>query len=93
MRLYPNCSETTVRIKSSTLSPERKAKFLKQLNALHYEDDKDMKFEMNVSEEKIFGVDCIVISGDAPYNNREEIDEVIAKYSEIKDDDIEEEEQ
>ena len=88
-----NCSEATIRI---DLRGEDKKKIRELVKKLEFEmtdaspsskdwdDEKDSKeFEMSegyVSEKDIFGIPILEITGDAPFNFGDEIQEMIKRY-------------
>ena len=93
--INPNCSEATVRLRIDNIPEETISKLLKEIeincgyhdNSTEDQDWDDQKVEKeydwgetSVWRNKVFGVDCINIKGDAPYNSSEEIKTIISKY-------------
>ncbi len=75
--LNPNCSEAVMRIRTDKMTPEQKDKLFKELETKFDSSENDEARDTSVSEEEIFGIPTIKIDGQMPYNNSEEIQEVL----------------
>ena len=94
MGINPNCSEATVRIKINDVDDKAVKELIAKLELEtnqeeesigEWDDEKTSKkefewYETYISEETMFGIDCIKISGDAPYNNGDQIADVIDRF-------------
>lgn len=75
--LYPNCSESTWRLRTDKLTKEEKKVLDEKL-----EDIKNFEWfgeETSIFGDEIFGIPAIVIDGDAPYNEYEKLEKELKK--------------
>lgn len=79
MMLYVSCSESVCRIRVDKLDPTKKEQLFDLLKNRFGQDAED-SYDTSVFEETLFGIPMIVIDGDAPYNNYEEIEEVLNNF-------------
>ena len=91
MLLNPNCSEAVMRIRTDKMKPEEREKLFKELEEKFDSGENDEADETSVSEQTIFDLPQIVISGGEPYNNSAKIRAVLDSYS-VEDEWISEEE-
>lgn len=63
--INPNCSELTVRFRTDKLTKKEEEKLFNALEVFV----KEYNYETAVSRDTIFGIKCITVDGDAPYNN------------------------
>ena len=87
--LYPNCSESTFRLKANNLSQERIDELIKDIKKLILEKQNDKGYEINEIEEvfdmenyetsvftdNIFDTKVITVKGDFPFNNSGELED------------------
>ncbi len=67
IELNPNCSEAVMRIRTDNLNECERGRLTNLLQEL--EKDEERWYHTGFSDETIFGVSCITIQGDVPYNN------------------------
>jgi hypothetical protein len=89
--LNPNCSEAVCRIRTDNLTEDEKialrAKIDKLVNGDEDKDEAGWQSDTSVYEETVFGIPCIKIDGDLPYNGSEELDgalEELPFFSKLK---------
>jgi len=84
-----NCSESTVRFATDKLTKIQEEKLYKALQDFVIE----YNYETWITREKVFGISCIKINGDGPYNGRKDMDVKLEKLDFMNKVKIEEEEQ
>ena len=84
----PNCSESIMRFRTDKLTEEQEEKLYETLRSFV---DK-YNYETSVYRNTIFGIKCITVDGDAPYNEPSKIMKEVEKLSFIKKVTIESEE-
>ena len=91
--INPNCSDATMRIDLTGQNSKKIEQLIKELRIRLSGDYKQRPGEWDGEEEntdpwsegyidrkRVFGIDALVITGDAPYNFGEEIGNVIKEY-------------
>lgn len=78
--LNPNCSESVLRIRTDKMNAFDKEKLYEELKKKFDSSENEDAGETFVDEDTIFGIPHIVINGDEPFNNREEIDKVLKEH-------------
>lgn len=87
--INPNCSEAIVRFRTDKLNQEEEAKLFEVIRA--YVDK--YNYETSVYRNMIFGIKCITVDGDAPYNDEDGLRGSVRKLKFIKKVEIEKEEE
>lgn len=75
--ISPNCSEATIRFQTTKLTKEQEEQLYEALTAFVEKYD----YETSVFRSNIFGIKCITVDGDAPYNN---YDDMMAAVKDLK---------
>lgn len=86
--INPNCSEAIIRFRVDKLTEEENEKLFKALKS--YVDKYD--YETNIYDNTIFGIHCITVDGNAPYNDSDGLKKIVNKFSFKNKIEIEEEE-
>ena len=86
--INPNCSEGIVRFRTDKLTTEQEEELLNALKSFVEE----YNYETSVYKAKIFGIKCITVDGDAPYNDHDNLIKVAEKFDFMDKVKIEEEE-
>lgn len=73
----PNCSEAIMRFRVDKLTKEEEEKLFNTLNTYV----EKYNYETWVYRNTIFGIKCITVDGDAPYNDTKGINKSIKKLS------------
>lgn len=85
----PNCSESIMRFRTDKLNEEEEAKLFEVIRA--YVDE--YNYETDVYRNTIFGIKCITVKGDAPYNDEDGLRGKVDGLKFIKKVEIEQEEE
>lgn len=88
MVLNPNCSEAVMRIRTDKMTSEKKEKLLEELKQKFDSGYNSESYETYVTEEIIFGIPIIKISGAEPHNNRSVIEGVLDSHK-VSNDSVE----
>ena len=75
--INPNCSESVVRFRTDKLTGEQREQLFGALKSFVEE----YAYETDVFKGKIFGIECITVDGDAPYND---YDNLMASLKDLK---------
>jgi len=75
--VWANCSEATMRFKVDKLTKEEEEKLFKTLNTYV----EKYNYETWVYRNMIFGIKCITVDGDAPYNDDKGLTKSVKKLS------------
>ena len=75
--LNPNCSEAVCRIRIDRLTDAEKEKLDEAVDKLMKNDEMDWTDNTRSGHERIFGIECLIIDGDLPYNGSEDIDKTL----------------
>lgn len=73
----PNCSEAIMRFQTTKLTKKEEEKLFDTLNVYV----EKYGYDTFVYRNTIFGIQCITIDGDAPYNSGDEIRKTVEKLS------------
>jgi len=73
--VWANCSEATIRFRTDKLTKEEEEKLFKALQK--YAED---GYETFVTQGEIFGIRCITVNGDGPYNDGDTIKAILNKF-------------
>lgn len=87
--VWANCSDATMRFGTNKLTKEEEEQLFDVLKSYVEE----YNYETNVFRNKIFGIKCITVDGNAPYNDEKGIREAIKKLPFMNEVKIEMEEQ
>jgi len=75
--INPNCSESIMRFGTAKLTKEEEEKLFETLSTFV----EKYNYETSVYRNMIFGIKCITVDGDAPYNDITGINKSIKKLS------------
>jgi len=73
---WANCSEATIRFRTDKLTAEEETKLFNALQKYAEEG-----YETFVTQGEIFGIRCVTVNGDGPYNESEKIMNILNKFS------------
>lgn len=86
--INPNCSEATVHFRTDKLTEKQEEELFDALDSFVKEYD----YETSVSKGKIFGIKCITVDGNAPYNDYQGMIDAVKDLTFMKKVKIEKEE-
>lgn len=75
-----NCSEATIRFKTDLLTEKEEKDLYDALESYVKEYDEGSCMT-DVTKEKIFGIKCITVKGNAPYNDTDGVIAIVDKFS------------